>query len=295
MNSPFAEIDPTEELLTTSFDVANLSPAFEDVLDDEKFIAGRIVNILGVPVTDLPKAAAIELLHQAVALPGRLTRAIYIVNAHTLNLAAEDEHYRWALNSAFRVFGDGTGVRWAARAQGIRLYDNLVGTDLVPEFFTATAGEGYRYFLLGATADTIQRAAVTAQTRFPGWKLAGCHHGYVQEDSSAEEVIQKINDSGADVLLVGMGNPLQEMWIHRHLHELRIPLAIGVGGLFDHWAGNIQRAPKWVRKLGYEWLQLLLQQPHKWRRYLLGNPKFVYRMLRGAYSQPVFNGAARRQ
>jgi N-acetylglucosaminyldiphosphoundecaprenol N-acetyl-beta-D-mannosaminyltransferase len=197
------------------------------------------------------------------------------------------------LNSAFRVFGDGTGVRWAARAQGIRLYDNLVGTDLVPEFFAATAGEGFRYFLLGATASTIQRAAATAENRFPGWELAGCHHGYVQEDSAAKEVIEQINASGADVLLVGMGNPLQEMWIHRHLNELRVPLAIGVGGLFDHWAGNIQRAPKWVRKLGYEWLQLLLQQPHKWRRYLLGNPKFVYRMLKDAYSQPALHRDAR--
>jgi len=219
-----------------------------------------LLSVLGVQVTDMSKAQAMRLMEQVISKGSDRTRAIYIVNAHTLNLAAEDEHYQWVLNSAFRVFGDGTGVRWAARSQGVRLRDNLVGTDLLPEFFVATANRGYRYFLLGATDDTISRAANTAQGRFPGWELAGFHHGYVQDDIAAKSAIDEINASGADLLLVGMGNPLQEVWIHRHLQELRVPLAVGVGGLFDHWAGNIQRAPRWVRKLGYEWLQLLLQR-----------------------------------
>src|SRR5690606_24428114 len=123
-----------------------------------------------------------------------------------------------------------------------------------------------------------ERAAATARVRFPGWIQAGCHHGYVQQPDEAAAAIAQINAAAPDVLLVGMGNPLQERWIHDHLDELRVPVAIGVGGLFDHWAGNLRRAPTWVRALGYEWVQLLLQQPHKWRRYLLGNPKFLYRM-----------------
>ena len=281
MSTLFA--DPNDERsLAPAWEATALSPEVEQILDDESFESGRVLSILGVPVTDMSKAQAMRLMEQVICQGSERTRAIYIVNAHTLNLAAEDEHYRWMLNNAFRVFGDGTGVRWAARAQGVRLQDNLVGTDLIPEFFAATANRGYRYFLLGSTEETIARAARVAEERFPGWDLAGCHHGYVQDNGAAKVAIDEINASGADLLLVGMGNPLQENWIHRHLRELHVPLAIGVGGLFDHWAGNIQRAPRWVRKLGYEWLQLLLQQPHKWRRYLLGNPKFVYRMLRDA-------------
>jgi N-acetylglucosaminyldiphosphoundecaprenol N-acetyl-beta-D-mannosaminyltransferase len=161
--------------------------------------------------------------------------------------------------------------------RGIRLRDNLVGTDLVPELFAATAGQGRRYYLVGADPDTIRRAAQTAQEQFPGWTLAGYHHGYINEAQSAA-VVGRVNASGAEVLLVGMGNPLQERWIHRHEHALRVGVCIGVGGLFDHWAGNIRRAPRWVRWLGYEWVQLLLQQPKKWRRYLLGNPKFLLRI-----------------
>ena len=280
MSTLFA--DPNDEPSLAAWEKAKLSPDVEQVLDDESFEPGRLLSILGVQVTDMSKAQAMRLMEQVICKASERTRAIYIVNAHTLNLAAEDEHYRWVLNNAFRVFGDGTGVRWAARAQGVRLHDNLVGTDLIPEFFAATANRGYRYYLLGATQETIACAAHTAQERFSGWECAGFHHGYVQDPASAKLAIDEINESGAELLLVGMGNPLQETWIHRHLKELRVPLAIGVGGLFDHWAGNIRRAPRWVRKLGYEWLQLLLQQPHKWRRYLLGNPKFVYRMLRDA-------------
>jgi len=207
------------------------------------------------------------------------TRPVYIVNAHTLNLASESQTYREILNSGHVVFADGTGARWAARLRGVRLKANLVGTDLVPAFFRTTSGRGYRYFLLGANHETIHRAAETSRRMFPGWQLAGFHHGYVQDEIGAAKVIDEINAAYPHVLLVGMGNPLQEQWIHRHRASLQVPVSIGVGGLFDHWGGNLQRAPVWVRRHGLEWTQLLLQQPHKSRRYLLGIPKFLLRMV----------------
>ena len=218
---------------------------------------------------------------------GSRSNPIYIVNAHSLNLAAESAHYRTVLNSAYRVLADGTGARWAARIRGVRLKANLVGTDLVPELFRATAGRGYRYYMLGADARTIELAARACARMYPGWTLAGFHHGYIHDDAVASAVIDEINATGAHLLLVGMGNPLQELWIHRHRDRLHLPVSIGVGGLFDHWSGNLQRAPTWVRKHGFEWLQLLLQQPHKWRRYLLGNPKFLLRMVRSAAAERV--------
>jgi N-acetylglucosaminyldiphosphoundecaprenol N-acetyl-beta-D-mannosaminyltransferase len=162
--------------------------------------------------------------------------------------------------------------------------DNLVGTDLVPDIFTATAGRGYRYFLLGANRDSIECAARHCESSYPGWELAGYSHGYLDEEATSQ-VIERINAARPHLLLVGMGNPKQEQWIHRYRDQLRVPAAIGVGGLFDHWAGNLNRAPLWVRKLGYEWLQLLLQQPHKWRRYIVGNPKFLFRMTRYATNE----------
>jgi N-acetylglucosaminyldiphosphoundecaprenol N-acetyl-beta-D-mannosaminyltransferase len=239
------------------------------------------VSILGVAISNLSKPEAINLIEYLVQNKSGVTRAIYIANAHTLNLAAESSHYHKTLNNAYKVFGDGTGVRWAARQRSVLMRDNLVGTDLIPELFAVTAGRGYRYFLLGGDSETIANAANTCRNQFPGWDLAGFHHGYLSKDKTAE-AIRIINDSSPDMLLVGMGNPRQEQWIKDNRHELRVPVAIGVGGLFDHWAGNLNRAPSWVRQRGFEWLQLLLQQPHKWKRYLIGNPKFLARITSAA-------------
>lgn len=242
------------------------------------------VSILGVKISNASSDEAIALIESLVNGGSETTHPIYIVNAHTLNLAAEQSDYHAVLTSAYRVFGDGTGVRWAARQRGVRMKDNLVGTDLVPDIFTATAGRGYRYFLLGANRDSIECAARHCESSYPGWELAGYSHGYLDEEATSQ-VIERINAARPHLLLVGMGNPKQEQWIHRYRDQLQVPAAIGVGGLFDHWAGNLNRAPLWVRKLGYEWLQLLLQQPHKWRRYLVGNPKFLFRMTRYATNE----------
>jgi N-acetylglucosaminyldiphosphoundecaprenol N-acetyl-beta-D-mannosaminyltransferase len=241
----------------------------------------RLISILGVAITDVDRRRAIELVEEMIRGYGGRARSVFLVNAHTLNLAAADEEYRRVLNSATYVFGDGTGVRWAARLQGIRVRDNLVGTDFVPELFRATAGRGYRYFLLGADQQTIRLAARHAAETFPGWTQAGWHHGYLGTEGLTRPAIRQINQAEPDMLLVGMGNPRQEQWIHAHQRDLRVPVCLGIGGLFDYWAGNVTRAPAWLRRCGHEWLWRLWQQPRdKAMRYLVGNPLFLLRILR---------------
>lgn len=244
---------------------------------------GRSLELFGVRLLDVTRAEAASLLEAWIRSPGDRTRAAFIVNAHTLNLAWEDAAYREVLNEADVVFGDGTGVRLAARLKGVRVQDNLVGTDLVPELFAAAGSTGLTCFLLGGGPGTAQRAAERIEWDFPGVRVVGYHHGYLDPTEGAR-VVDAINARRPDLLLVAMGNPLQERWIHAHARVLRVPLALGVGGLFDHWAGNLERAPVWVRRWGIEWVQILLQQPHKWRRYLLGNPRFVVRAVREARS-----------
>jgi N-acetylglucosaminyldiphosphoundecaprenol N-acetyl-beta-D-mannosaminyltransferase len=237
-----------------------------------------IVCILGIKITNASMDEAIKMMEQLIVQESSCTHSIFIVNAHTLNLATENPEYWNLLNSATLVFGDGTGVCWAAKLRGTTMKSNLVGTDLIPNFFQATSNRGYRYFLLGATATTISYAVQATSEKFPGWEMVGFHHGYFGEDETAN-VIEKINFTQPHVLLVAMGNPKQENWIHANQSKLQVPLCIGVGGLFDHWAGNLNRAPIWVRQLGFEWLQILLQQPHKWQRYIIGNPKYLFRIL----------------
>lgn len=239
----------------------------------------RKFSVLGVEVTDLTMDEAVAELERIIVEEGDRTHSLYFVNAHTLNVATEDADYRNVLGRADLVFGDGTGVRWATRfLHGERLQDNVNGTDLTPKFFADTAGKGYRYFLLGTREDSIPRSAAYARETFSGWEQVGAHHGYVQDAEASAKVIEEINASKPHMLLVGMGNPLQERWIDRHINELKVPLCVAVGGLFDYWSGELTRAPRWVRGVGYEWLHLLVRQPHKARRYLVGNPQFLWRL-----------------
>jgi N-acetylglucosaminyldiphosphoundecaprenol N-acetyl-beta-D-mannosaminyltransferase len=245
----------------------------------------RLLSILGVGITDVTGDRALELLGEMIRQYDGRPRRVFFVNAHTLNLAAADPTYRGVLRAADYVFGDGTGVRWACYLQRARVRDNLAGTDLVPALFEQTAGRGYRYFLLGSDEQSIRRAARRAEEMFPGWTQAGYHHGYLTTPELNARAIRRINESRPHVLLVGMGNPVQERWIHDHHDQLDVPVCMGVGGLFGYWAGEIRRAPRWVRRRGVEWLAILLQQPHKARRYLLGNPLFLIRIFREALAR----------
>lgn len=245
-------------------------------------------KILDVDITDLTRTEAIELLDEMIARYDGRSRCVFFVNAHTLNLTQNDHRYRDVVNSADHVFGDGTGVRWASRINGTPVKDNVNGTDLMPEFFRATAQRRHRYYLLGADANTIERAAAAARQDFPDARQVGRHHGFVKDAEASTRVIQEINQARPEILLVGMGNPLQEEWIIAHREELKVPVIIAVGGLFDFWAGTFSRAPRLLRKLGHEWIWRLCQQPvDKGRRYLLGNPLFLYRVLRGKFSRPA--------
>lgn len=241
----------------------------------------RHVSILGVNITDVTVPRAVDIIERMIVEESHRAHSIYFVNAHTLNLAAADKEYRDVLNGADHVFGDGTGVRWAARLQGIRVQDNLVGTDLTPSLFQLTAGRGYSYFMLGSDERTVEQSAEYARHMFPGWKQAGFHHGFLKSEEVNNAAIKQINAAKPDVLLVGMGNPIQERWVKRNLERLHVPAVLAIGGLFDYWAGNVSRAPQWLRSMGHEWLWRLYQQPaDKARRYLYGNPLFLYSVFR---------------
>jgi len=236
------------------------------------------VYVCGVRIENLTTSEACARMRALIEQGASRARALYIVNAHTINLACGLPSFRDVLNDGDAVFGDGTGIRWAARIKGVRMRDNLVGTDLVPSFMTATMSEGYRYYLLGGREPVVQAAAnhVAATYRVA---MVGYTHGHFGAHENAA-VVERINASGADVLLVAMGNPVQEQWIHDNRAALRVRLCAGIGGLVDHWGGDLHRAPRWIRARGLEWVHIMLQQPHKWRRYVLGNPRFLLRVLR---------------
>jgi exopolysaccharide biosynthesis WecB/TagA/CpsF family protein len=200
---------------------------------------------------------------------------IQFINAHCINMVHSDPAYREALAAADFLLPDGSGIAIAARLAGHESGENLNGTDLFPELCRHAARRGQKIFLLGGRPGIAARAAQEMCDRFPDLQIAGTRQGFWPA-ASEDALIDSINASGAAILLVGMGVPLQEKWIARMRHRLNVRVVMGVGGLFDYYSGAIPRAPLLFRKLGCEWAWRLLQEPRRlFRRYVLGNPKFL--------------------
>ncbi|MFT5173798.1 MAG: exopolysaccharide biosynthesis WecB/TagA/CpsF family protein [Gammaproteobacteria bacterium] len=235
------------------------------------------VVLFGLDVSNTSMRQAVDWIIQRARQ--RQKTLLNFVNAHGLNTACRQPIYRRVLQRSDRLLPDGSGVKLALRLQGKVLTENLNGTDLFPHLCCAAAEHGLSIYLLGAGPGVAEQAAANMIRRFPQLRIAGTRDGYFRDEQHAE-VIETINASGADVLLVAMGVPRQELWLAQHLDCLQTSINMGVGGLFDFYAERISRAPLWLRRLGMEWTWRLLQEPSRmWRRYVLGNPEFVLRAL----------------
>lgn len=252
------------------------------------------LDIVGVPVINTTRARITQELIAYSRAPFRRCRTLFFLNAYGCNLTFADARYARALENATWVLNDGFGMDIAARLQGRTFAENLNGSDLIDEgeFLHLCARNGLRIFLLGAPQATLDLARSRYRELFPGLQIAGSHHGYFAhaDEGASRSVVDLINASGAEVLLVGMGNPLQEFWLDRYRAVLRCRLAIGYGGSLDQVSGVIPRAPRaWIH-LHLEWLFRFLQEPSRlWRRYLIGNPLFVARVMlhrKGLYGRP---------
>jgi len=235
------------------------------------------IDILGVNVEPLTRQDAIIRIEDLIVADA--PRSVCIVNAHTLNISWKNEDYRRILDGADLVLNDGSGVSWAARMQDRKFLDNMVGTDFVPALCDHLQEKGRSIFLLGAAPGVAESAASILKARYPGLMIAGSHHGYFTKLEEGE-VLDIIRKSDPDVLLVALGNPKQEIWIHENMAKLGVPVSIGVGALFDYLSGRVRRAPRWMLDRGIEWVFRLIVEPKRlWRRYIVGNPLFVIRVI----------------
>jgi N-acetylglucosaminyldiphosphoundecaprenol N-acetyl-beta-D-mannosaminyltransferase len=233
-------------------------------------------SIMGINLSFIPFHDAIE--HIFFVLQSSKSTAINIgfANANNINVAFEDKAYLKVLDAFDYVFPDGIGLRIASIFHGQYYRDNISGTELVPALFRDQRTTNLRVFLLGDQLEKIPRAAQQFKTRFPNPWLVDYYHGYFN-DQESKAIVERINASGADILLVGMGTPKQEKWIYYNSHLLQPRVRIAVGGLFQYWDGRLMRAPSPFRRIGMEWACILYQQPFKWKRYLFGNPVFLWR------------------
>lgn len=248
-------------------------------------------RILGISVLAIRWDDAVTLLSRLIA-ERRFTKVSFL-NAHNANLAYSDPVFAEALDD-FLVLPDGVGVDIAAKLlYGSPFPDNLNGTDFIPAFLQAST-RPLTVALLGATRVNAEAASLKLSTLAVQHKFVVIHDGYF---SPAEEpvIIQRIARLKPDVLLVAMGVPRQELWIARHIDARHCTLPIAVGALLDFLSGTVPRAPLWMRRLRLEWLFRLWIEPARlWRRYVVGNPLFLWRVLKQRLSHGSRPAEARR-
>ncbi|HEX2729675.1 MAG TPA: WecB/TagA/CpsF family glycosyltransferase [Rubrobacteraceae bacterium] len=245
------------------------------------------VDVLGVGVDPLTVE---ELETEVRRLARGAERAVVLnVNAHCLNLAYRDASLRDYFDRADVVFCDGFGVKLAAWLLGCWIPARITYADWMWRLAALAAREGFSVYFLGARPGVARRAADRLVARYPGLVVSGAHHGYFDHRTGTPEneaIVEGINAAVPDILVVGFGMPLQERWLMENRHRLNAKVALTGGAAFDYVAGNLRRGPRLLTDNGLEWLTRLLIEPRRlWRRYLIGNPLLLARVLRQRFSK----------
>jgi len=222
-------------------------------------------EIFGVSISNTNIADALEQINEM--LSGNAGNLIATVNPEFVLAAQKNEDFKRVLNNAAIATADGAGIVWAGKLLKKTKFSRVTGVDLCLELLKGKCPEA-RIFLLGGKEGVVD----AVRSKYPDAWIVGAESGgdlieanWELEDN--QDIISKINASGANLLLVAFGQVKQEMWLAKNLDKLpNIRIAIGIGGTFDYLSGKIKRAPKFMRAGGLEWLYRLIQEPKRWKR-----------------------------
>ncbi len=232
-------------------------------------------TVLGVPV-DVYNPD--ELMSQIKkALQENCLKTIFAVNAEKIMRARRDSEFLSILEQADFLLPDGFGPVVGLKLIHRKNVPRMSGFFLMQEVLALASQEKSRVFLLGSKPEVISQTAAHIRKKHPCLNLVGAQHGYIPRPEYIP-LVDRINHLHTDILLVGMGSPRQEKWIHEHKKSLRVKICIGVGGSFDVLAGRVPLAPAWVSSLYLEWVYRLLKQPQRFKRQRVV-PVFIITML----------------
>ena len=232
------------------------------------------VTILGVPVDAITMGEAVARIDGFIEK--RTPVLVATANAEMLMRATHDGALRRILQGAAMVTPDGAGTVWAAHHLGHAMPERVAGYDMVQELMREAPAKHRRIFFFGSAPGVADKAKAKAEQLYPGIEIVGTRNGFF---TAADEpaIIEEIKAAHPDILLAALGVPKQEKWLAKHLGELGVPVAIGVGGTFDVMAGVMKRAPRWMQRAKLEWLFRGMMQPKRAGR-LLALPRFVLKV-----------------
>lgn len=244
---------------------------------------GSRVDILGIRISAVNMPQALENLVRHIGA-GR-QGYVCVTDVNALLHARRDPELRRIFNTSTMTVPDGVPLVWAGKSAGADWMGRVCGPDLMPALLNAATEHGWSSYFLGGAPHVAEEMIENFRRTIPGLKVAGFQSPPFRELSPEEEsaLVQEINESGAQIVWVGLGAPKQERWMDSYRGRLTASLMVGVGAAFDMHAGRVSRAPRWMQRSGLEWSYRLAQEPRRlWKRYTRNFPVFVLALCRRA-------------
>ncbi|MEH7146447.1 WecB/TagA/CpsF family glycosyltransferase [Priestia megaterium] len=266
--------------------IGKVTPAHKEIIRHVEKGEIPTCNILGVNIAAVNMKWLLKYLNVNVKsqLGNRLAGDyICVSNVHTTVLSYEDRSYCKVQNGGLMAIPDGGPLSTIGRRRGFKNMDRTTGPSLMEELFKTSVENGYSHFFYGSTEETLEKLCGKLKKTYPGIQIAGSYSPPFRPLAPEEdlEIVTQINKVNPDFVWVGLGAPKQEKWMAEHFGQL-CGLMIGVGAGFDYYAGNINRAPKWMQTNNLEWFYRLIQDPRRlFKRYFHTNIKFIWLILTG--------------
>jgi N-acetylglucosaminyldiphosphoundecaprenol N-acetyl-beta-D-mannosaminyltransferase len=239
------------------------------------------VDVLGVGISAITPADALDEI--ARWIHDGEQHYVCVTGMHGVMEAQGDPELTRIHNDSGLTTPDGMPMVWASRYAGAKHVERVYGPDLMLAVCERAARDGWGCYLYGATDEVLDALRANLNDRFPALKIVGAYSPPFRPMTPEEDAaaVQAINDSGAQIVWVGLSTPKQERWMDAHVGKLHAPALVGVGAAFDMHAGNLRQAPRWMQRSGLEWFFRLVSEPRRlWRRYVINIPKFLFAIVR---------------
>ncbi|RIX50334.1 glycosyltransferase [Paenibacillus nanensis] len=234
-------------------------------------------SIMGISFPKITLDRTVEVLSEAIQQDHSDLFHVITVNPEITMACQNDNQLRSIVNEAGLITADGIGIVMISRFKGGNLPERVTGYDTLLRLLDSGNREKWSFYFLGADAVTNEKACEAIRAKYPNLIISGRHHGFFTMDEEID-IVNEIHSLKPDVLVVALGAPYAEKWIHKYKSKLNAKVAIGVGGSLDVIAGKVKETPDRWKKFNVEWLYRLIQQPARWRRQLI-LPRFAIRAL----------------
>lgn len=234
----------------------------------------KTVKLFGLDVAAMNMEETVTFIDEKIK--NNITMQHVVINASKTVLMQKDKKLKEIIKNCKLINADGQSIVWASKILKNPLPERVAGIDLMFELIRLAEEKKYGVYFFGATSDVVEKTVNIFKEKHPKLIVSGYRNGYFTEKEE-EDIIKDMKKSQAKILLVAFSSPNKEYWLDKNIDNLNIPFCMGVGGSFDVVAGKTIRAPKWMQKSGLEWFYRFMQEPRRmWKRYLIGNSKFIY-------------------